>query len=191
MIYLDFNKIKIKLLKENNDFRNFDCGNNDLNEFLKEDSLFQKNMMLNTTYLAFYREQLIGFLTVSADSINLRDLGENYKNFFQNKDIPYKRFPAIKLGRFAVDSSFQKNGVGNFLMKNFLDYIIYSSEKIGFRFVSVDAYIPAYKFYKNHYFEPISRNFDKTFEKYEKIKNIDLDNANKLTIQMFIDLYNL
>lgn len=41
---MKLNELKMKLIDGNIDLNNFDYGNNDLNEFLKNDSLIQKKI---------------------------------------------------------------------------------------------------------------------------------------------------
>lgn len=105
--------------------------------------------MLNTTYLFYWKNHLIAFLTISPDTINIKKLGKKYKKKFQDKDIIYKDIPSIKLGRLAVDKKFQKSGIGDYLIKWFFYYSKEKAEEVGFRFINIDAYISAYKFYEN------------------------------------------
>ncbi|KZX12322.1 GNAT family N-acetyltransferase [Methanobrevibacter curvatus] len=191
MEQINLKNIKIKLLNENHDLNDFDCGNEDLNEFLKKDSLFQKNIMLNTAYLAFYNGKIVGFLTISSDSLNLKKLGNKYKERFQDKEVGYKTFPTIKLGRFAVDKNFQDGGIGRVLIMWLINFAIQNSEKIGFRFINIDAYIIAFNFYKKYYFKPFPVDLEKIFRKYEKAKARDLKTANSMTLGMFLDLHSL
>jgi len=191
---IDFDKIKIRLINEDIDLNQFNCGNNDLNEFLKEDCIVQKKIMLNTTYLCIYNKEIVGFITISTDSINIKELGEEYEETFQNKEINYKRFPAIKIGRLAVDNKFQNKGIGEFLLHYLFEYLLKMSKELGFRFLSIDAYLSAYEFYTKNYFEVIpshNEKLEKIFQKFEnsKIKNPEM--ANRMTISMFFDLYNI
>ncbi|MCL2156641.1 MAG: GNAT family N-acetyltransferase [Methanobrevibacter sp.] len=191
MINPNFNELKIRLLEGNIDLNNFDCGNSDLNEFLKEDSLLQKRLMLNTTYLFFLGNDIIGFVTISSDALSIKKLGREYKKRFKDKNIIYKDIPSIKLGRLAVDKEFQNSGVGDFLIRWLFYYSVNKADELGFRFINIDAYIPSYKFYEKYHFKPISTDLTKDFKKYERTKNRDREKANKMTIPMFFDLYKL
>jgi len=42
----NYEKIRIKLYKGTEDLSSFDCGHEDLNEFLKKDAIIQKNVCL-------------------------------------------------------------------------------------------------------------------------------------------------
>ncbi|MDR0912609.1 MAG: GNAT family N-acetyltransferase [Methanobrevibacter sp.] len=189
MDQIDFNNIKIKLLTENNVINQFDCGNTDLNEFLQKDAIIQKNFMLNTSYLVYYDDKIVGFFTLSTDIINLKKLSDSYKEKFEGKEIKYKTFPAIKLGRLAIDKEFQQKGIGELLIQWIINYSLSISKNIGFRFISIDAYITAYKFYQKHYFQIVPKNLKQILEKFEKSKTRDKKAAEKMTIPMFLDLY--
>jgi len=145
---MNFNELKLKIINGNIDLNNFDCGNNDLNEFLKNDSIIQKELMLNTTIIFYWKNNIIAFLTISSDTINIKKLGKKYKKKFEEKNIIYKNIPSIKIGRLAVDKKFQKCGIGDYLINWLFYYCVEKAEELGFRFITIDAYISAYTFYK-------------------------------------------
>ena len=93
---MKYEEIEIIIHAGVRDLTKFDCGNEDLNEFLRDDSLKQQNAMLNITYLVIYREEIIGYFTLSTDNIKLSNLKKEYKEKFNNKDVYYKVFPAAK-----------------------------------------------------------------------------------------------
>lgn len=96
---IDFKKIKIKILCGEDNTSQFHCEIDDISEFLKEDAIKQNNQMLNTIYVAHCKDKIIGFYTLSTDAISVKNLGKNYKEKFTDKNIGYKIYPALKLGR--------------------------------------------------------------------------------------------
>ena len=76
----------------------FDCGDEDLNEFLLKDSFENIKNNLCTIFLCIYEEDVIGFFSLSADSIKIND----------ELKIQYPQYPAIKIGRLAVSKEFQE-----------------------------------------------------------------------------------
>lgn len=96
---INLSDLDIRKISPNDDASSFDCGDEDLNEFIRDDALKQMNAKINVTYLCRYKRQVVAFFTLSADSIkiNIDDLQS-----FKDKDIPYKEFPAVKIGRLAV-----------------------------------------------------------------------------------------
>ncbi len=55
------NNYYIVKLNEKQDLSDFSCGLDDMDDFLKNDALDQQEDNLNVTYLAKYREEIIGF----------------------------------------------------------------------------------------------------------------------------------
>lgn len=59
--------------------------------------------------------------------------------------------PAIKIGRFAIDRKYAGKGLGTYFLRSVLANILKISENnVGLRFVSVDGYASAFKFYVTH-----------------------------------------
>jgi hypothetical protein len=192
MINIDFNKLEIKKLNENINLNDFDCGNYDLNEFIKKDSFFQMDLMLNTTYVMMYENIIIGFFTLSTNSVSLKNLGSNYKELFSNKDINYKSFPSITIARLGVDIKYQNYGIGQYIIDWAILNILNLSENVGIRFINIDSYITAINFYKKNYFK-ISPEYltklERIYKKHKKAIIVDKTRADKMTIPMFFDLY--
>ena len=144
--------------------------------------------MLSVTYLAIYHEEVIGYFTLSTDNIKLSNLEENYKDKFEDKDIYYKVFPAVKLGRFAIDKKCQNKGVGRFLFERILYISVMASKQIGFRFISIDAYGDAYNFYKKMKCKDTLKK-KKLENKLNEFEKANLQNKYNITIRLSLDLY--
>ncbi|WP_458453219.1 hypothetical protein [Methanobrevibacter sp.] len=98
MVDLDCSKLEIiKADKEILHSIEFDCGDDDLNEFLLEDSFINIDNSLSKIYLCLYENQIIAFFSLSADSIKVNKILE----------VEYRTYPAIKIGRLAVHKDFQ------------------------------------------------------------------------------------
>ena len=149
---MDTSKLQIeKLSDENITFTEiFDCGDPDLNEFLKDDALKHQKERIAVTYLCFYENGLVGYFSWLTDAIEIK--GED-KRVFKKIGMNYKTYPAIKLARLAVDKTYAKSGVGSYLLKGMLEDVFSLSEQIGCRYVTVDAYQDACEFYKKHKFK--------------------------------------
>ncbi|MDP1553066.1 MAG: hypothetical protein Q8M06_08640 [Methanobacteriaceae archaeon] len=50
----------------------FNCGHDDLNEFLIEDSKEQMDIMVNVTHICSYKNQILGYMTLSTDKIETK-----------------------------------------------------------------------------------------------------------------------
>ena len=62
------NNYHIVKLNEKHDLNDFSCGLDDMDDFLKNDALVQQEDNLNVTYLAKYREEIIGFFSFQCNS---------------------------------------------------------------------------------------------------------------------------
>lgn len=147
------NSLEIQPIIEQHDTTDFDCyseheEDNDLNNFIKNDALRQKNEGWNTTYVAteIGSKKIIGFFAISQDSISIdsktrKKLGK-----------PYCDIPAIKIGRFAVDKRYQRKGIGQIIMKYAIGLIV---EKvcplIGGIYITLDSYRHRADWYKKHF----------------------------------------
>lgn len=64
----------------------------------------------------------------------------------------YRSYPAVKIGRLAVHSDYQKNGFGSQL----LDYIkgmFITHNRTGCQYITVDAYKDSLRFYEKNGFK--------------------------------------
>ena len=131
----------------------FDCGDEDLNDFLINEAKAYQNALLSVTYILTTRstKEIVAYFSLSNDKISIADFENKteFNRFRKHKFVNEKRirsYPAIKIGRLAVSGSIQNQSIGRYL----LDYIkqrnIHDPEA-GCRFVTVDAYVNAIPFY--------------------------------------------
>lgn len=57
-----------------------------------------------------------------------------------------KQYPAMKIGRFAVNKDLNKKGIGSSLL-DIIKYSLVNNPQSGCRFITVDAYNTAIDFY--------------------------------------------
>jgi len=132
------------ILSEKEFISDFDCGNDDLNEFFNKDALQYKRQMLSQTI--FFRQKssnaVVGAFSFSASSIKTADLpGSRRKKVKEHipREKSFKSYPAILIGRLGVAKEFSRKGIGaqmlyaikTYCLANFPDFV---------RFLSVDAY---------------------------------------------------
>jgi len=140
--------LEINPITEVHDSSDFDCCDEDLNDFIKNDALKQKIDGWNTTYIAteIGSKKIIGFFALAIDSISLSpDARKNLRK-------EYRDIPAIKIGRFAVDEKFQNKGVGQQMMKYAMGFIVQEiCPKIGGMYITLDAYQHKANWYKKYF----------------------------------------
>lgn len=152
------NNFYFEILSEKHDLSNFKCASNDLNDFLKNDALRQQEMNLNITQLAICDGEVIGFVSILTDTLKIKSLdNESLKEEMKgelNVIGEDNVLPSIKIGRFAIDEKYAKQGLGSYIFRNVLLSILHLSKtKVGLRFITVEAYAIAFNFYvkKNNF----------------------------------------
>ncbi|MBE6488016.1 MAG: GNAT family N-acetyltransferase [Methanosphaera stadtmanae] len=158
---------KIEKITKHHYLNDFNCENEKLNTFLKKDALEQQNNRFNVTYLAIYNNMILGYYSLLADNIRLKKVDFN---------IPkeYKNAPAIKIGQFARDKKFKKMGLGSELLDIACRDIKKQSMKFGIKYITVDSYVSARRFYEENDFKYV-HNID-----FGKIKKAEKRNPNSI-----------
>ena len=132
---------KFTRLSQKNETKDFDCGDNDLNDFIRNDAWNYQSELLAVTYLfEDAKGKVIAFFSVSNDSLKDADY-EKWNNLSRKVSNRKRRrdYPAVKIGRIGVSLDNKGNKLGSqimFFIKNWFT----SENKTGCRFVLVDAY---------------------------------------------------
>ena len=131
------NEIKIEIINQKHDLTRFASYEQDLVDFLRDDALGNQEQNLSVTFLWFYRNYFVSYLTLLTDRITLEG---NLQKHFQEKGVNYKSLPALKIGRLCVDDAFRGRGLGKHMIK----FAIKTAKEInqskaGCRFITVDA----------------------------------------------------
>ncbi|HLC95958.1 MAG TPA: GNAT family N-acetyltransferase [Candidatus Nanoarchaeia archaeon] len=166
-------QVRIERLNSAHDLSSFKSYERELVDFLVEDALDNQNKKISVTYLWFLKDELIGYLSLLNDRINLEG---DLQNYFREKGILYRSLPALKVGRLCVDDRFLKRGIGTLM----LQFAVITAERIfdkyaGCRFIVLDA----------------KRNQDKSKDSihfYKKIGLRVLKERKKGTTPMYWDL---
>lgn len=132
-------------LSEKENVKDFDCGDDEINEFLLEDSLnSQKEKITNTFIFKDNTEKIVAFFSISNDCLN--DLG--YANNVWNKlhrriKLPnqkrIRQYPSVKITRLGIDNSIQGKGISHQLL-DFIKYWTFIEHKPACRLLILDAY---------------------------------------------------
>jgi len=156
---IDFSQVKVFRSSKIYDLSQFDCGDKDINEFLKQDALLYQEKKLSTTILFTFNDQVIGFFSTAADSIKLK-LTEKEEHDISHK--PISEFPAMKISRIGRDINYRNKKIGEIILRWAIGYILKCSEMTAVRFVTVDAYPNRVEWYKMFGFVP---NLDDRYTK--------------------------
>ena len=149
---MDFDRTKLKLvrLELSYQFNVFDCDDSDLNQYLLTDSINYLRKRMSVTYLLEYSGELIAFFSVANDKISIKDFKGNpnlLQDFQDNNNLKnIASYPAVKIGRLAVDKTFQGHKIGTFLI-DYIKNLFITNNRTGCGFITVDAYKQSLDFY--------------------------------------------
>jgi len=139
----------------------FESTNADLNDFLKNDALVDQEWMVSKTYLCCLKKSITGYITLVTDTLEVKVVDE--KDGI--KGYPYHKYPCVRIARLAVDKTFERRGIGRFLMLAAIGMAIDVSSKIGCRYITVDSKPGSVGFYEKHGFKLIDKYKDSDFPK--------------------------
>lgn len=152
----------IRKLGLNHVIRRFDCGDEDLNDFILNDAPLYRKALLAITYVLERKvsNEVVAYFSVANDRISIKDFPSNtdFNRFRKHKFVNEKRlksYPAIKLCRLGIDKSVQGLQIGTFLI-DFVSTLFITDNKSGCRFLTVDAYANAIPFYLKNDFSFLS-----------------------------------
>ena len=70
---MDLDEIKIVRLSQEQVLDNFDCGHDDLNEFLLYDSKDYQRGLIAVTYIVKYHDEIVAYFSLSNDKLSVKD----------------------------------------------------------------------------------------------------------------------
>lgn len=142
------NLVSIKDARNKSVLKSFDCGNNNLNVFLRNFAWPNDRNGIGKTYVLIDKKSICGFFTLSSAQIKRSSLIDE-----SNIDLPRYPIPAIRLARLAVDKKYQKKGLGAQLLKEALIKIVNASNVVGIYLIVVEPKINAVGFYEKYGFK--------------------------------------
>nr|WP_255758843.1 GNAT family N-acetyltransferase [Neisseria lisongii] len=131
----------------------FDCGNEALNRFIRQQAgqLLKRNETV--IYGAVDKDRLAGFYTLSACQIMQAD-----DEALLKKQSPHSPIGCVLLGRLAVDKRYKGKGLGSDLLLHAMRTVRKLSHMMGLAFVIVDAKDDnAQAFYEKYGFRELTR----------------------------------
>lgn len=113
----------------------FDCGDDDLNDFLKSDAESYHQRKLASTHIVCSDTDIVGFFTLVTDCMHSQRIQTSDSIY----DYPYMKYPAVKIARLAINLPYQNQGNGSWCIKRIFIALSRFSELAAFRFITVDA----------------------------------------------------
>ena len=105
--------MQILPLTGSHDRQAFDCGRQELNNWLRQVARQHQDKGLSKTFVAIRDEaptRICGYFALTLAELENRHLPESWR-----KKLP-QRIPGVRLGRLAVDSQFQGKKLGELLL---------------------------------------------------------------------------
>ena len=134
----------------------FNCGDDDLNDFLINDAKNYQDELLAVTYLLLDKEEVVAYFSLLNDRISISDVESKRKWSKYFRDIMpqgkrFKSYPAMKIGRLGVSEKYKSIGIGTMII-DYLKQLFISSNRTGCKYITVDAYNQSLSFYEKNEF---------------------------------------
>lgn len=130
----------VEVLNSRHDLSDFHCKSPDLDDFIKNDALREQKCMLSRTYLFFYESSIIGFVSLSADSVSVPYLkGDDIVMKRDGSKPIYPILPCALIGRLAVVERCARRGIGAYILNWAVGLVTdVVCKSVGCRYITVD-----------------------------------------------------
>ena len=143
---------QLEKLHQRDNREQFDCGEVELNDYLKRYASQDMKRNINRTFVAVAPglSNIVGFFSLSMGSVEFHELP-------QARKLPRYPMPVARLTRLGVDKSIQGRGLGEYLLMAAFKRCYDISQEIAMFGVVVDAKHEAAKsFYIKYGFEELT-----------------------------------
>lgn len=142
--------LRIEKLHRTHAVEQFNCGQPELDRFLKRHALQAQQANSSQTYVAVSNGEVLGFYTIVAGEVQHADAPERVV-----KGMPRHPIPLLVLARLAVHTKAQGRGLGAGLLLDALGRTLQVADVIGVRALAVHAKDDrAIAFYRHFGFTP-------------------------------------
>lgn len=136
-----FNNIKI--YKTALVFKHFDCGEENLNKYIRTYAYMNDENNLSKTFICEDDGNIVGFVTLCNAHIEFDEMPVSYKRLMTKYPVP-----SVKIARLAVDKKYQGMGYGKSILLYAFKKIIQVSVSTGVKVISVDVKESSKGFYE-------------------------------------------
>jgi len=166
-----FSNLIIEPLSSAHDRTGFTSGAESLDRYIRKQASQDIKRRISRVFVATRtddREKILGYYTLSAISMNLPQLPERVA-----RKLPKHPIPAALVGRLAVLTAAQGQGIGKMLLADAIKRTLSVSDHIGIYAMAVDAIDDSAKgFYQRFGFTVLS---DERQRLFLPLKSIDAD----------------
>lgn len=123
------------LMNEGHVLQPFDCGNDVLNNWLRQRALKNQYLNASRTFVICLEgtSRVVGYYSIATGSVSHTDLGRSFR---QNMPDP---IPVVLLGRLAVDVCTQGHQFGKWLLRDAVMRITNLADQVGIKAIMVHA----------------------------------------------------
>lgn len=153
-----YDGFRVRKLKGNEKIAEFNCGDEDLNDFILNDAGVYRAALLAVTYVVENKQtgDIVAYFSLANDRVGLADFPDKttFNRFRRHKFVNEKRlksYPAAKICRLGIAHSLKGQHIGSYLL-DFIKTMFFVDNKTGCRFLTVDAYSDAVPFYEKNDF---------------------------------------
>ena len=116
-------RFEVNRIKVGQTVKSFDCGDEDLNNFILKDAPLFYKVRLSTTYVLEDSEtaEVLGYFSLANDRISLTDFPSNSsynrfrKQYFAQGKM-FRSYPAVKICRLATSITQRGKGLGTLIV---------------------------------------------------------------------------
>lgn len=142
--------LAVEKLRSNHDLSQFDCGKQELNQYLQRFALTNQQAQSAQTYVATQGTTVVGYYSLAFGSVTQEETPIQVR-----KGLARHRIPVMILARLAIDQNMQGRGIGQGLLKDALTRTAHAADIGGLRAMLVHAKDDSARtFYEHFNFEP-------------------------------------
>jgi GNAT superfamily N-acetyltransferase len=128
--------LQVSQLSGHHDRRSFDCGNAELNNYLRQIAGQHVRKSLARVYVGCEEDdptRVVAYYSLNVCEIRSEELPESFRKKFPS------RIPAVRLGRLAVARANQRQGVGELMLVDAMRNVVQAHAIVGAVALLVDA----------------------------------------------------
>lgn len=151
-------KFEVRRLEAGKAVASFNCGDEDLNDFISHEASLYNEAFLAVTYVLENKQtkETVAFFSLANDKVSLSDFESSteFNRFRKKRFVNEKRlksYPAVKICRLGVSETAKGMSFGTRII-NLVKSMYLANNRAGCRFVTVDAYRNAVPFYEKNDF---------------------------------------
>jgi len=149
---VDSEELDIEPFIETRKVKDFDCGNQDLNEFLNTNEVQRYDREgLGKTHLVYYKGNLVAYFTTCFSELRWEYV-KHVRAFRRHPSEMVDAYPGIKIGRLAVQKIWQGKGIGTALLRYIAGMALSLRDQHGIRLLILQAKLESIPFYERNGF---------------------------------------